>query len=525
MRHRAAVSRRLFPPMLPMVAGTSIAGAAAAGLLAVLALRSTSTLLHLGAPLVLVGVAAWMFFSDRYERTLAVLALYLGLFDGFLKLKTGSTIATLGRDVLLYAIAAGALLRLLLRRRPVVIPKLSVVVAVWVVICVVQVLNPVVPSISHAVAGVRQHIEFVPLFFLGYAVMRSERRLMGLFALLIVVAAVNGVVSLIQSHLSPAGLAAWGPGYASEAFGTAYQSARIFANAAGQILVRPPALGSDFGFGGEVAAMALPCALALVVAGGIARRYTPVIGAGAVLAVVGLATSQSRTAVVTTAIAVVVFLLLTVTSRRGLVAVVITIIFALVTYGGVTTFFGGVTTSANRYGSIAPTKVISTTVGYRQSTLALIPTYIADYPLGAGIGEKGPAGASGVGGRIVNTLDAESEPTFLILELGVPGLVAMLALVIGGITMGIGLRRVDDRRLQCLLAAVTAVLVALCASWVVGVDTANSPTSPFIWLALGTLAYWHSEMRRARIKKRSGRLRASFATSRGSAPPMPVGAG
>jgi len=494
------------------VAAASIAGAAAAGLLAVLAFRSTSTLIHVGAPAILAGVATWMFFSEHYERTLAVLVLYLGLLDGFLKLKTGSTVATLGRDVLLYAIVAGALVRLALGHRPIRVPRFALGVVVWVVVCAVQVLNPVVPSIGHAIAGVRQHVEFVPLFFLGYAVMRSERRLMGLFALMLVVAGVNGVVSLVQSHLSPAQLAAWGPGYTSDVFGTAGISGRTFVDTTGLSHVRPPALGSDFGFGGEVAAMALPGLLALAVAGGRYRRRIPLLAAGLVLAVVGLATSQSRTAVVTAAVAVLCFLLLTVTSRRGLVAVLMTAVLGVATYAGVTTLFGGVTSAANRYSSIAPTKVISTTVNYRATTLEVIPTYIVDYPLGAGIGEKGPAGASSVGGSATNSLDAESEPTFLILEVGVPGLIVLCALVFYAIWMGVGLRMVEDTRLHLALAALTAVLVALTASWVVGADTANSPTSPFIWLALGTLAYWHSEMRRGRVASRPRRLRASLAT-------------
>ena len=149
----ATARRRVGPTMLPGAAGGSIAGAGAAAFLAVLAVRSTSTAIHVGAPTVLVMVAVWMFFSEHYERTLAVLALYLGLLDGFLKLKTGSTIATLGRDVLLYAIAGGAVVRVILSRRPVRVPKLAVGVVVWLVICAVLVLNPIVPSITHAAAA------------------------------------------------------------------------------------------------------------------------------------------------------------------------------------------------------------------------------------------------------------------------------------------------------------------------------------------------------------------------------------
>ena len=50
-----------------------------------------------------------MALTARYELTLAVLVLYLGLADGYVKLKLNTSYATLGRDLLLYAIAFGAL--------------------------------------------------------------------------------------------------------------------------------------------------------------------------------------------------------------------------------------------------------------------------------------------------------------------------------------------------------------------------------------------------------------------------------
>jgi hypothetical protein len=510
----ATARRRVGATMAPSAAIGAIAGAGAACFLAVLAVRSTSTAIHIGAPALLAGVAVWMFFSERYERTLAVLALYLGLFDGFLKLKTGSTIATLGRDVLLYAIAGGAVVRFSLSHRRLSLPTLTPGVVVWVVICVAEVLNPVVPSISHAFAGVRQHVEFVPLFFLGYAVMRSERRLMGLLGLLLFVAAVNGVVGLIQSHLAPAALAAWGPGYAKEVYGTGSLTGggRTFLDTAtGMLHVRPPALGSDFGFGGTVGAMAIPGAMALAAAGKTYRRYLPLVGIGVVLAVVGVATSQARVDVVSAAVAVMFFLLLAATSRGGAAAVVIAALLGLVIYFGLTTVFSTVTSSSNRYSSIAPTKVISTTIAYRGSTLALIPTYLAAYPLGAGIGTTGPAGGSSVGGSVASSLNAESEFNFLIIEVGAPGLLAMCALLFCGIRMGFRLRSVANKRLQYALAALTAVLLSFVVSWVVGIDTANSPTAPFMWLALGTLAYWYSEMRAGRVARRPRRIRAALA--------------
>ena len=38
-----------------------------------------------------------------------------------------------------------------------------------------------------------------------------------------------------------------------------------------------------------------------------------------------------------------------------------------------------------RYSTIAPSKVVHTAITARQGSLAIIPTYVADYPLGAGI--------------------------------------------------------------------------------------------------------------------------------------------
>src|SRR3712207_99988 len=53
------------------------------------------------APLALavfLVVPAWMFISHRPEVSLAVFVVYVGLFDGLIKLMTASQLATIGRD-------------------------------------------------------------------------------------------------------------------------------------------------------------------------------------------------------------------------------------------------------------------------------------------------------------------------------------------------------------------------------------------------------------------------------------------
>jgi len=230
------------------------------------------------------------------------------------------------------------------------------------------------------------------------------------------------------------------------------------------------------------------------------------------LLVVGIVTSQSRTAVVTSVIAALAFVFLTIDSPRRAIAALATVLVAgAVTSVVVAQIEGSRATAANRYASITPAKLIGTTLHYRQATLGLIPTYAADYPLGAGMGSVGPAGNSLTTGTSGSTLDAESEITFLEIELGIPGLLAMLAVTIGGLGIGIRLRRLSNVPIQRALMALTASLVALAVSWVVGVDTTSTPTAPFFWLATGTLAYWYQEMRAGRAPERPRRVRAKLA--------------
>ncbi len=165
--------------------------------------------------------------DPQTEATLAVLLIYLGLADGALKLQSSSELPGLGRDLLLYAIAAGMLLHALRDGRPLTVPPLTAALSRSSPVVLVQLANPGNGSLLHRVeASLRQHLQFIPLFFIGYAVLRSTRRLRTSLLLLALSATVNGVVSSIQLGLSPAELASWGPGYDGLIHGTTGNSPR-----------------------------------------------------------------------------------------------------------------------------------------------------------------------------------------------------------------------------------------------------------------------------------------------------------
>jgi hypothetical protein len=447
---------------------------------------STVTLaaVALGAPLLL-----WLFCSERYEYTLAVLLLYLGLLDGYLKLRTNSSTITLVRDALLYAIALGALARQILRRRPLTLPPLGGWVLLYTGLVLVQLFNPGNVSTGHALAALRPHLEFVPLFFLGYLAVRSTRRLRGLFVLLLVVAAANGVVGYLQFRLTPAQLAAWGPGYAARVYGTGPVSGRTFTDAAGVVHTRPFGLGSDAGDGGLVGMLALAPALALLALGrrGPPRWLVLALAAGALLAVV---TSQGRTDVLASSAALVAFLALASTARR-LVPTLASVAVGGLVLALVLSALAGAGRSGlfERYATIAPSSLLASTASARGASLPLVGDYIVRFPLGAGLGSTGPAAL--IAGAGHTGLNGETELNFLVVELGVAGLVVFLALCARLLARSLTrIRRLEDPEARLLLAGLAAGLFGIATTFVAGPSSSATPVGPFLWLSAGVLAYW-----------------------------------
>jgi hypothetical protein len=457
-------------------------------------------------PFVFTPFILWLFFSERYERTLGVFLLYLGLLDGVIKLGTGSSVATLGRDVLLYAITLGAITRLIIRRTKLEIPPFTGFVIAWVAVCLMQVLNPNGQSFVHSLASLRQHLEFVPLFFFGYFVLRSQHRLTGFLILLVVIAAANGIVSLIQSGMSPSELASWGPGYTKLELGTATTVARVFVTATGVSHPRPPGLGGADGFGGLVCLIALPAAAVLFARLRRAVKLSWVLVPGTLLIIAGIVASEERVTVIGAVIVFIAYLALTFTSRRRLGALAGIVLVGLAAFFVSSAFISG---NANRYASLSPTHIFSTSTNARGASIALLPTYLARYPLGDGLGSVGPA--TGLFGGVDRHINGETELNFLVVETGIPGLLVMFAFCVATIRAGLLLRRTLDPELQRTLMALVAVLITFLVIWLDAPVTADSPTAPFLWLGAGCLAFWFRELRAGHIKTRARRVQAKLA--------------
>jgi hypothetical protein len=428
--------------------------------------------------------------SSRYEITLALLALYLGLLDGFIKLSSNSQAASGIRDVLIAAISLGAIVRIASTRGRIRLPPLSGWVIAFATLVLTEAFNPHTGGLTKTAGGFRQHLEWLPFFFFGFAIMRSKRRFRNFFVILGVIASINGVVSTIQTQLTPSQLATWGPGYRGKIYGTAGVSGRVYYTASGAARVRPPALGSDQGFGGYMGVLALPGAMALLAAGGIRRRSALAIllSVGSLLAI---ATSEQRTAVLGGVAALAAFAFLSIGTGRATVRAFGAIVALMLVLVAFIFVLGSSFNSEvfSRYSSISPNSATSTTYNYRDHTLAEIPTDIRHFPFGAGLATAGAA--AGFGGTVANRLSAESQYNYVTVELGLAGLILWVALTTSILVIVFrSLRKVADLEIRLSLAAVFAAFIAFTLMGFGGPTMSSLPFGPYFWFSVGIASYW-----------------------------------
>ncbi len=496
---------------LPQAGGRRVGSQAVATLLVVAVAAALAWFLSghralLGVTaLVMVGGALWFASTRQTQLALALVMVYLGALDGYLKLSTGSTLVTFVRDILLYALVVGLLVRAVAERKPLPLPPLGGWVLAFVVLVLVQLFNPQDGSLLHSLGGVKQSLEFVPLFFLTYAYVRTKKALIVFAVLLAALGAANGIVDVIQFKESPAQLASWGTGYAErvDATGAFAQAGRIFFDANNQEHVRPFGLMSDAGSGGLVAAFALGCILALSSLKG-RRRYIPLAVLTAAAAIAGIVTSEGRAVIVCSFVVVLAYGILTATSRGRLTTAVGIGLLCAAAYVAASLFVSG---QATRYSGLNLSQ-IGQTANQSGRSLALqsIPSNMIHYPLGSGLGTAGPAvGQSGAPAAAM-TANAENEISFAVLETGIPGMVVIIGFTIALFVLGFRrCRQEPDHDTRLLLAAIIAPIAGMLVLYAVGSVTPTTPGGPYLWAVGGIVSYW--------LIERPAKLRQSTTTA------------
>lgn len=491
--HPAVLQRRLHDLLLTGLTGLIPAVIALGIIVAMPDASAKNVVLVLAAIVAGVGIAAFVA-SSRLEITVTLLAVYLLMLYGPVKLGLGGgTLAHGADDVLVLAISLGAVMRLMVRREPVKLPPLSGWVFAFVATVALEAFNPKTGGLLKVLGGFRQQLHWVPFFFFGYLLIRSKKRLRQAFLILGVCALANGIVAAVQTGLSPAQIASWGPGYRElfqpTSVGQKGAGARVF-DVEGEAHPRPVGLGSDSGFSGGVGLVALPCCLALLATWRSRRRWVAAVLALGALA--GAASGAGRLQVVGAVLSVSAFLLLASLGGRGVkrpLGALLVVLALAVPIGAV--FVSVVRSGAfGRYGTFE--KGVSNIVTYKSGGWTQIPQFVASTPFGIGLGTTGPVG--GFGGKSAGQgagVSAETQYNFLADELGGPGLLAWLAIT--AYIVVLVLRRlpaVRDPDLAILLAGAFAPFVALFFIGFAGPTLTSTALGPLFWFSMGIAAYW-----------------------------------
>jgi hypothetical protein len=460
----------------------------------------------------ILGVAAVvaLIVSTRYTLTLALLALYLGMLDGPIKLESTSQLVSGFRDILIISVSAGMIIRLGLKRESIQMPPLASWVLAFIAVVLVEALNPRTGGVLKSLAGYRQQLEFVPFFFFGYMIMREKQRFRQLFLILGVIALANGVVGTVQSRISPAELARWGPGYAQRVSGKG--GGRTY-TAEGESHPRPPALGSDAGFGGGVGVLAMPGLLALLTTGGVRRRWFLIVCLLGALA--GIATAASRTTVISLVVALGSYTLLSLFVRlkpsRALIGVVVVVALAAGLASALIASEGsGIFKRQEHLGSVvsSATSVVGSSTGpaaegesesevggdAKTKHLSQIPGIVTSEPLGLGLGSAGSV--AGFGGKTEKTIEEQkvsggSAYNLVAVELGLAGLLLWLGFTASVLWLvATRLKRIRDPDLRTYLVAIVAGFVAITIQGLAGPTLAVLPGGVYLWFVPGVVAYW-----------------------------------
>jgi hypothetical protein len=490
-----SIPRSQRPADFGALAWQTLVGLLVAGFTAMLVLYvvPVATLKGVAAGIVVVG-SIWFLTTRNAELALIVILLYLGLLDGYLKLASGSSVVTFVRDAFIFSLSIGLLARAIATGQRLRLPPLSMWLVAWTVIVFVEFANPQSGTLSHSIAGARQHLEFVPLFVLAYVYVRTARALRIFCVLLAFVAAANGVVGLIQFRETPQQFAAWGPGYSERVLGTggfAGGGRTSDAGATGSSN-RPFGLGSDAGDGGLTGMIAI-CGIFVLAAFSRRRVYQLLAIAMALLAIVAIVTSQGRTVIVGSAITVIAFCVLTMAagsrlkSLSGLTTVLVVsglVAVAVIGAAGVGGF---------RYSGLSPTSLVATTTSARGASIAAVPHNIRTFPFGAGLGTGGPASGSPGASSLTQSgsLNIETEFSLLVLDTGIPGLFVMTFFVLRLMWIGFTrLRKEPDPQAKILLAALIAPLPGIFIQFFISSPTPSTPIGPYLFALGGVISYW-----------------------------------
>jgi hypothetical protein len=470
---------------------------------------------------ILVGgvTLLWFLTTERISTAFLILILYLGVAEGYLKLMSSGSlfyVAYATRSILTVAIIINLLVKAYNRKLNDIgyrlsWPPFSLLIAFYLVWCIISIFHPEGINLINSVAGVRPHIEFVPFYFIGFIVCQKEPQwFIKLLIVLVLIGVLNSVAAIHQYKVGPDHLPqVWGAGYEKLVHGihdsqyemqtvrdqTTYSS-RIYYDNNYNPQLRPPGLGSDHTFPAMVAQISIFAILVLLFYYLKTRNYWLLgfLMMSDFLLFAGIIVSASRSYLLLTIVGLSVGLLFytrEILSGQKLKIIVLIIIAATV-LGGNYAIKSYLSESVyDRFQNIStPEKLYTRLEEEKFSNWDFTRKYIFESPLGRGLGKVGPGAAFFARpDDILSFGNGETEVNYFLSELGVVGLLLFYIILIGTFLKSTVIMRHSSpdsyQRLSSMIVFLYLLIFFLNSFWGTG---ATFPQKSCIWLFMG--CFW-----------------------------------
>lgn len=440
--------------------------------------------------LVLVPLVLWAAFRDS-ERAIYVYFAWCWL-DGLIRgLLHSNPVSIVARDIVLGIIVVGWAFQRLQNRHqdPIRVPPGTLLVVLFVINCLLQVMNPNAISLLQSIGGLKLHLSAIPLLFLAYDVIRRPAQVRSLLLFLTLMTLIMGVTSYVQYIHGPSWTWAHFPG-SQEAIGSNLSSNPQPGFNGLTATFKPPGTSSGGGVAGAYVGIIFPLTFVLPLLSGklqFSRSARIALVLVLLAFIVIIFVNAVRSALVIALCGIVISGLLVGGKLRVRMLAAITICLVLgglaytftqsVSQGGVTSRFA--TTFSDPVDALHKD---------RRTFFDDAVFIVTHSPLGVGLGRVGPAAGhlGGSGGGLGFVVFSEAYLGSIMYETGIIGGLLITALTLFFIERGVSaLRRLADPDSRLLAAAITAILVLVFANFFVTPVLLGPPGSVLFWLLSG----------------------------------------
>ncbi|MFH0731782.1 MAG: hypothetical protein V2A72_02540 [Candidatus Omnitrophota bacterium] len=440
----------------------------------------------------------YCFFVKDPRKGLLIFLIEASILEGAWKTFTYGTplklLVYMIRDLLLYA----SFLNFLVNRKRILSemtsetkPPLTMAIGLSLFNLAISHFHPNVYSLPAALVGGRVYWEMMPLYVLGFYLMRDKKVLKIFFWVCVGCTFFNAIATILQYYWGDTRVGQIAPGYNALIFDwhRGYSETEGF-----QRTLRPPGLGSDMGFAGFLFWPVVPMFICLLFIsrprGMLKKKFAYIfLCCLCFIGISGLVFSLSRTAIVLSALVGITYLWLVKKDVNKILARLVLGAFLILFF--LPYVFTKAELAAKRYQDIKTPKAIINTLFIEEKgrfeTAFLYPLYaMQNYFFGNGLGRAGQVFHVFPNMPRPKT-DTENSLNLSLTEIGAMGVFLLiffqLRIIRGGFRI---LRHIKHSELSWYAAVPLSCMIILLTQWQFG-HIINFPNNACLWFMAGVL--------------------------------------